>query len=177
VGDLADPAACAPPPLALAPGFRAPLPTGYDALQVHIETALPAESPVVYGMHPNAELSLMTSLGETLFRTLIDVGGGSGGACAGAGAGQADWRGAAAAAAASAVGTARFRAGSCRLRSLAAKTQAKPHAPKLTSRARNRPPQARAAALRPARPRCAPPSRTTASACPRRLPSPTSRAG
>ncbi|GBF93145.1 dynein alpha flagellar outer arm [Raphidocelis subcapitata] len=89
VGDLSDPAACAPPPLELAPGFRAPLPTGYDALRAHIETALPAESPVVYGMHPNAELSLMTSLGETLFRTLIDVGGGSGGVSGGAAAGEA----------------------------------------------------------------------------------------
>jgi dynein heavy chain len=30
-------------------------------------------------MHPNAELSLLTSLGETLFRTVADVSGGSGG--------------------------------------------------------------------------------------------------
>lgn len=78
-GDLADPSSCAPPTLELAPGFRAPLPAGFDALREHIERALPAESPVVYGMHPNAELSLLTSLGETLFRTLADVSGGSGG--------------------------------------------------------------------------------------------------
>ena len=78
-GDLSDPSTCAPPTLELAPGFRAPLPTGFDALRDHIERALPAESPVVYGMHPNAELSLLTSLGETLFRTLADVSGGSGG--------------------------------------------------------------------------------------------------
>jgi dynein heavy chain len=79
-GDLSDPAACAAPPLELAPGFRAPLPTGFDALSAHIEAALPAESPVAYGMHPNAELSLLTSLGETLFRMVVDVSGGDNGA-------------------------------------------------------------------------------------------------
>lgn len=83
VGDLSDPASCAPPKLELAPGFRAPLPTSFGALAAHIEAALPAESPVVYGMHPNAELSLLTSLGETLFRTLIDVSGGGRGGAAG----------------------------------------------------------------------------------------------
>jgi dynein heavy chain len=31
-------------------------------------------------MHPNAELSLLTSLGETLFRTVVDVSGGGRGA-------------------------------------------------------------------------------------------------
>ena len=50
-----------PPTLELAPGFKAPMPTSYEAMQNYIETALPAESPIVYGMHPNAELSLLTS--------------------------------------------------------------------------------------------------------------------
>lgn len=76
-GDLSHPASCAPPTLELAPGFRAPLPASFDALHAHIEAALPAESPVVYGMHPNAELSLLTSLGETLFRTVVEVSGGA----------------------------------------------------------------------------------------------------
>eukprot|EP00983_Pelagomonas_calceolata_P100988 1158640-Pelagomonas_calceolata.AAC.2 len=31
------------------------------------------------GMHANAELSLLTSQGETLFKTVIEVGGGSSG--------------------------------------------------------------------------------------------------
>jgi dynein heavy chain len=30
-------------------------------------------------MHANAELSLLTSLGETLFKTVIEVGGGTSG--------------------------------------------------------------------------------------------------
>ncbi|GFH15514.1 dynein alpha chain, flagellar outer arm, partial [Haematococcus lacustris] len=45
------------------------------ALKDAIETSLPSESPVVYGMHPNAELSLLTSLGETLFKTVQEVHG------------------------------------------------------------------------------------------------------
>ena len=60
-------------------------PTHTHTLQEYIETALPAESPVVYGMHPNAELSLLTSLGETLFRTVVDVTGGGGGGGGGGG--------------------------------------------------------------------------------------------
>eukprot|EP00891_Asterochloris_glomerata_P001316 jgi/Astpho2/1316/Aster-06188 len=70
-----------PPTLQLAPGFRAPFPKDYGSMKEYIEASLPAESPIMYGMHPNAELSLLTSQGETLFRTVIEVtgGGGSGG--------------------------------------------------------------------------------------------------
>ncbi len=85
VGDIADASTWQQPTLELAPGFRAPIPTSYDSLREYIETALPAESPVVYGMHPNAELSLLTSLGETLFKTVSEVTGGGGGGGAGAG--------------------------------------------------------------------------------------------
>lgn len=51
----------APPSLELAPGFEAPMPTEYASMKEYIETALPAESPIMYGMHTNAELSLLTS--------------------------------------------------------------------------------------------------------------------
>ena len=51
----------APPSLELAPGFKAPVPTDYASMKEYIETALPAESPIMYGMHTNAELSLLTS--------------------------------------------------------------------------------------------------------------------
>lgn len=51
----------APPSLELAPGFKAPVPTDYATMKEYIETALPAESPIMYGMHTNAELSLLTS--------------------------------------------------------------------------------------------------------------------
>ena len=50
-----------PPTLQLAPGFRAPFPKDYGSMKEYIEASLPAESPIMYGMHPNAELSLLTS--------------------------------------------------------------------------------------------------------------------
>ncbi len=55
------PQADAPPSLELAPGFNAPVPTDYASMKEYIEAALPAESPIMYGMHTNAELSLLTS--------------------------------------------------------------------------------------------------------------------
>ncbi|KAK9817742.1 hypothetical protein WJX72_001478 [[Myrmecia] bisecta] len=78
-----------PPELELAPGFKAPVPTSYDSMRDYIESALPAESPIVYGMHPNAELSLLTSQGETLFRTVIEVTGGGAAGGGGSGGGEA----------------------------------------------------------------------------------------
>ncbi len=37
------------------------MPDSYEALRAYIENAMPPESPIMYGMHPNAELSLLTS--------------------------------------------------------------------------------------------------------------------
>ncbi|CAD7704939.1 unnamed protein product [Ostreobium quekettii] len=86
VGDAGDPATWAEPVMELAPNFKAPTPTDYTSMKEYIEASLPPETPILYGMHPNAELSLLTSEGETLFRTLIDVsGGGSGGGGGGSG--------------------------------------------------------------------------------------------
>ncbi len=62
-----------PPSLELAPGFKAPMPTSYESMQNYIETALPAESPIVYGMHPNAELSLLTSQVSPLQTFLLQL--------------------------------------------------------------------------------------------------------
>eukprot|EP00884_Botryococcus_braunii_P010094 jgi/Botrbrau1/19086/Bobra.0077s0003.2 len=75
------------PELELAPGFRAPLPDCYESMRAYIESAMPPESPIMYGMHPNAELSLLTSQGETMFRTIVEIrgrGGGAGGGSVGA---------------------------------------------------------------------------------------------
>jgi dynein heavy chain len=87
-GTLDNPASWASPALQLAPGFQAPMPGSFDGLKEYIETALPAESPVMYGMHPNAGVLLSTSLGETLFKTITEVSGGSAGAVAGGGSGE-----------------------------------------------------------------------------------------
>lgn len=78
-GVLDNPASWGSPALQLAPGFQAPLPSSFDGLKEYIETALPAESPVMYGMHPNAGVLLSTSLGETLFKTITEVSGGGSG--------------------------------------------------------------------------------------------------
>ena len=62
----------APPSLELAPGFKAPVPTDYASMKEYIEAALPAESPIMYGMHTNAELSLLTSqVGHTALTLVL----------------------------------------------------------------------------------------------------------
>lgn len=78
-GVLDNPSTWTPPALQLAPGFQAPLPSSFEGLKEYIETALPEESPVMYGMHPNAGVLLSTSLGETLFKTITEVSGGAAG--------------------------------------------------------------------------------------------------
>jgi hypothetical protein len=74
--------------LELAPGFRPPPPTDYESMRAAIE-AFPADSPALYAMHGNAQLSLLNSHTEALFQTLVDVGaagGAAGRAAAGGGA-------------------------------------------------------------------------------------------
>lgn len=34
---------------------------------------LPSESPVLYGLHPNAEIGFLTSLAENLFKTVFEL--------------------------------------------------------------------------------------------------------
>ncbi|GAB4813657.1 hypothetical protein N2152v2_000703 [Parachlorella kessleri] len=81
-GDLLALEANAQPALELAPGFRPPAPANYALMKEYIEKSLPAESPTVYGLHSNAQLSLLSSQADTLFKTIIEVtvgGGGAGG--------------------------------------------------------------------------------------------------
>ena len=67
------------PPKQLAPGLPAPNPTSYADLKSYVENNLPPETPAIYGLHFNAQLSLLTSEGEILFKTIGDVSGGGGG--------------------------------------------------------------------------------------------------
>ena len=67
------------PTLELGPGFRAPMPTDYQTMKDYIDTALPTESPVMYGLHPNADISLLTAERELLFSTITNVSGNVGG--------------------------------------------------------------------------------------------------
>lgn len=82
-GDINDPSSWEQPTIELAPKFHPPVPTDFETIGAYIENNLPSESPIVYGMHPNAELSLLTAEGETLFKTVFNVSGGGGGATGG----------------------------------------------------------------------------------------------
>ncbi|XP_039379207.1 dynein heavy chain 11, axonemal isoform X1 [Mauremys reevesii] len=59
--------------LALAPGFLAPPNLDYVGYHKYIDEMLPAESPVLYGLHPNAEIEFLTVTSENLFKTLLEM--------------------------------------------------------------------------------------------------------
>jgi dynein heavy chain, axonemal len=53
----------------LAPNFKSPDATKFDwkAYEKYIEDKLPIESPILFDLHPNAEISYLTSQGEQMF--------------------------------------------------------------------------------------------------------------
>ena len=71
--------------LNLAPGFPIPPNSDYLAYHAYLDEMLPAESPYLYGLHPNAEIGFLTDASETLFRVILELqprdagGSGSGG--------------------------------------------------------------------------------------------------
>jgi len=68
------------------PGFKGvPAESNYDACSDYIEDSFPIETPVLFGLHPNAEIGFLVDTGKTLFRTIIDLGGAGAGAEGGAG--------------------------------------------------------------------------------------------
>uniref|UniRef100_A0A803T5S7 Dynein axonemal heavy chain 11 n=1 Tax=Anolis carolinensis TaxID=28377 RepID=A0A803T5S7_ANOCA len=58
---------------ALAPGFLAPPNLDYIGYHKYIDEMLPVESPVLYGLHPNAEIDFLTVLSDNLFKTLLEM--------------------------------------------------------------------------------------------------------
>lgn len=69
--------------LQLAPGFQAPPNTDYAGYHNYVDDMMPPESPILYGLHPNAEIGFLTTTSESLFRTVFemqprDAGSGSG---------------------------------------------------------------------------------------------------
>ncbi|XP_028842651.1 dynein heavy chain 9, axonemal-like isoform X2 [Denticeps clupeoides] len=67
--------------LYLAPGFLLPRSMDFSSYHQYIDEALPAESPYLYGLHPNAEIGFLTQTSDMLFRTLLEMqprDGGSG---------------------------------------------------------------------------------------------------
>jgi dynein heavy chain len=63
----------------LAPGLQSPDATSYDYATYTnlISKSLPAESPVIYGMHPNAEVGFLTSKAEGIFEVILRLEVGS----------------------------------------------------------------------------------------------------
>jgi dynein heavy chain len=69
----------------LAPGFTPLLEGQFTDYVNYIENSSPPESPILFGMHPNAEISLLISLCSNLFFTILTVQGGGGGGGGGSG--------------------------------------------------------------------------------------------
>ncbi|NWI39538.1 DYH9 protein, partial [Picathartes gymnocephalus] len=59
--------------LCLAPGFPLPGNMDYNGYHQYIDDALPAESPHLYGLHPNAEIGFLTQRSERLLRTVLEL--------------------------------------------------------------------------------------------------------
>lgn len=55
------------------PGFVAPPNTDYEGYHEYIDEYLPSESPVLYGLHSNAEIGFLTTLSEQLFKTIFEL--------------------------------------------------------------------------------------------------------
>ncbi|EFC49517.1 axonemal dynein heavy chain beta [Naegleria gruberi] len=60
----------------LAPGFNAPPSMNtLDEYHEFINEKLPAESPLLFGLHPNAEIDFLTNQSESLFKAIIKIRG------------------------------------------------------------------------------------------------------
>ncbi|KAA0703060.1 Dynein beta chain, ciliary [Triplophysa tibetana] len=59
--------------LFLCPGFPAPPDLDFAGYHSYVDGRLPVESPGLYGIHPNAEIELMTATSDDLFRTLLEL--------------------------------------------------------------------------------------------------------
>lgn len=59
--------------LLFAPGFVAPPNTDYKSYHEYIDDLLPPESPILYGLHSNAEIGTLTARSDNLFQTLMEM--------------------------------------------------------------------------------------------------------
>ena len=53
--------------------FKCPAPLGYEKYIEYLETEVPGETPLAFGMHPNAEIDFRTNQCNVLFRTLVEL--------------------------------------------------------------------------------------------------------
>jgi len=61
------------------PGFKTFANGTHEDFLSHVQNGLPNESPISYGMHPNAEINFLMTEQKDLFDNLLGLGGGSGG--------------------------------------------------------------------------------------------------
>lgn len=76
--------------LMLAPGFSAPPNTDYKAYHDYVDGLLPPESPILYGLHSNAEIGTLTTRSENVFHTLMEMQPRDAGASGGTGVSRDD---------------------------------------------------------------------------------------
>ncbi|VDK33899.1 unnamed protein product [Taenia asiatica] len=57
----------------LAPGFKVPPNSDMAGYHKYVDDNLPPESPYLYGMHPNAEIDILTVESEKLFHRLLEM--------------------------------------------------------------------------------------------------------
>lgn len=57
----------------LCQGFQSPPNTDYIGYHQYITDGLPAESPNLYGMHPNSEIGFLTCLSDDLLKTIFEL--------------------------------------------------------------------------------------------------------
>ena len=71
----------------LGPGFRSPDPStlDYEGYLTYVDEKLPADSPTMFGLHPNAEIGYLTNWTSAIFETILSLGGGGGAGGAGGG--------------------------------------------------------------------------------------------
>jgi len=66
------------------PGFKMPQPDeDYEFYKTFIDESFPIETPVLFGLHPNAEIGFLVQSGSTLCTTILELGGTGGGGGAG----------------------------------------------------------------------------------------------
>ena len=53
--------------------FMCPAPTSYEKYLEHIDVTLTTDTPVAFGLHPNAEIDFRTTQSEVMFRTLVEL--------------------------------------------------------------------------------------------------------
>jgi dynein heavy chain len=53
--------------------FMSPAPTSFDKVLEHINLSMGADTPVAFGLHPNAEIDFRTTQSNVMFNTLLEL--------------------------------------------------------------------------------------------------------